>query len=257
MLRLRCDFHSDALKLATSMTVLLPQRPSTTQIGMASTVRPEGTTPVLYLLHGLSDDDTIWGRRTSIERYVSELGLAVVMPQVHRSYYTDVAGGDGRYGSFIADELPELVADSFQVSTRREDTFVAGLSMGGYGAFKLALHRPDRFAAAGSLSGVLDVATMAAEGKRPELNRTIWGEAGPAGTADDLIHVLDQASSGDLPKLWTTCGSEDPLLEHQRRFVATAAERGIAVTAEEHPGQHDWDFWDTQVQRFLAWLPLT
>src|SRR5690606_33749942 len=135
MMRLRCDFHSSALGLATSMTVLLPQRDAAGQIGVGGGVR-DGGTPVLYLLHGLSDDDTIWGRRTSIERYVSDLGLAVVMPQVHRSFYSDVVGGDGNYWQFIADELPQLVADSFQVSARREDTFVAGLSMGGYGAMK-------------------------------------------------------------------------------------------------------------------------
>ncbi|HIT77091.1 MAG TPA: esterase family protein [Candidatus Avipropionibacterium avicola] len=255
MLRMRCDFHSDALKLATSMTVLLPQRPSASQIGMASGFRPSGT-PVLYLLHGLSDDDTIWGRRTSIERYVSELGLAVVMPQVHRSFYSDVVSGDGAYWSFIADELPQLVADSFQVSTRREDTFVAGLSMGGYGAFKLALHRPDRFAAAGSLSGVLDVAAMVTEDRRPEVTRTVWGDDGPEGTDDDLLHVLDRVDPTALPRLWTTCGTDDPLVANQRRFVEAAARRGIEVTADEHPGRHSWDFWDTHVQRFLEWLEL-
>jgi S-formylglutathione hydrolase FrmB len=96
---------------------------------------------VLYLLHGLSDDDTAWLRRTSIERYVSELGLAVVMPQVHRSFYSDELHGL-RYWTFLSDELPQLVDSFFHVSTRREDTFVAGLSMGGYGALKWALRQP-------------------------------------------------------------------------------------------------------------------
>ena len=103
MAHLRCDFYSEALGLSTTMTVILPQQTST-QIGMTG-VADAGPPPVLYLLHGLSDDDTIWLRRTSIERYVAPLGLAVVMPQVHRSFYTDEAYG-GRYWTFLSEELP-------------------------------------------------------------------------------------------------------------------------------------------------------
>src|SRR5215211_3786089 len=154
MAHLRCDFFSDTLGLSTSMTVILPQ-PTQNQIGMAGAAA-EGPPPVLYLLHGLSDDDTIWLRRTSIERYVAPLGLAVVMPQVHRSFYTDEHYG-GRYWTFLSEELPDLVGSWFQVSQRREDTFVAGLSMGGYGALKWALRQAGRFAAAACLSGAVNV----------------------------------------------------------------------------------------------------
>src|SRR5919199_4817483 len=157
MALLRCDFFSDALSLSTSMTVILPQQTST-QIGLVGAVGDEPP-PVLYLLHGLSDDDTIWLRRTSIERYVAPLGLAVVMPQVHRSFYRDEAYG-GKYWTFVSEELPELVRRFFRVSQTRDDTFVAGLSMGGYGALKLALRQPERFAAAASLSGALDVVAL-------------------------------------------------------------------------------------------------
>ena len=182
MIHARCDFYSESIELSTSMTVLLPQE-TTTQIGMGGAVRPHGT-PVLYLLHGLSDDDTIWLRRTSIERYAAELGIAVVMPQVHRSFYSDVVGG-GRYWELVAEELPQIVHSSFAVSTRREDTFVAGLSMGGYGAMKLALRRPERFAAAGSLSGVLDIAALAEADDRDPLLSSVWGGESPSETDDD------------------------------------------------------------------------
>src|SRR4051794_5571316 len=113
MALVRCDFFSDALSLSTSMTVILPQ-PTTTQIGMTGDASDEPP-PVLYLLHGLSDDDTIWLRRTSIERYVAPLGLAVVMPQVHRSFYADEEYG-GSYWTFVSEELPSLVARFFRVS---------------------------------------------------------------------------------------------------------------------------------------------
>jgi S-formylglutathione hydrolase FrmB len=158
MAHLRCDFFSETLALSTSMTVILPQATST-QIGMTGQAGTEPP-PVLYLLHGLSDDHTIWLRRTSIERYVAPLGLAVVMPQVHRSFYVDEVYG-GRYWTFLCEELPALVASFFRVSTRPEDTFVAGLSMGGYGALRWALKQPMRLGAAVSLSGAVNVAGCA------------------------------------------------------------------------------------------------
>ena len=254
MAHLRVDFFSDALSLSTSMTVLLPQR-TTTQIGMTGRTG-DGPPPVLYLLHGLSDDDTIWLRRTSIERYVAPLGLAVVMPQVHRSFYTDEAYG-GRYWTFLSEELPSLVASWFQVSQRREDTFVAGLSMGGYGALKWALRRPDRFAAAASLSGAVDVAGLRTQRVRPEDPRLfdrVFG--GPAAGPDDLLWLLDQADPASLPPLYLCCGTEDALIDDNRRFEDRARATGAAVTTDFGPGEHEWGYWDTTIQDVLAWLPL-
>lgn len=117
------------------------------QIGMNGSQK-KSSYPVLYLLHGLSDDHTIWHRRTSIERYVSALGLAVVMPNVGKSFYTDMANG-GNYFTFITEELPTLVQSYFPVSAKREDNFIAGLSMGGYGAFKVALSCPEKICGGG------------------------------------------------------------------------------------------------------------
>src|SRR6476620_7902799 len=137
MALVRCDFFSEVLEVGTSVTVLLPQA-SEQQIGVVSTASTnDGDFPVLYLLHGLSDDSTAWLRYSSIERYTAPLGLAVVMPQVQRSFYADEVHGE-RFFTFLSDELPRVVASFFRVSRRREDTFVAGLSMGGYGALKWA-----------------------------------------------------------------------------------------------------------------------
>src|SRR5918912_1574630 len=209
MALLRCDVFSDALGLSTSLTVILPQ-PTTTQIGMEGDAGDEPP-PVLYLLHGLSDDDTIWTRRTSIERYVAPLGLAVVMPQVHRSFYTDEAYG-GRYWSFVAEELPEIVERFFRVSQRREDTFVAGLSMGGYGALKWALRRPERFAAAASLSGALDLDVV--RHSDPSLWRDVFGGGDPR-PSDDVFRLLE--SCPEPPRLYLACGTEDPLHDGNHR----------------------------------------
>lgn len=257
MALIRCDFFSEALQLSTTMTVVLPQATST-QIGMTGVVGAAGRHPTLYLLHGLSDDDSIWLRRTSIERYVAPLGLAVVMPQVHRSFYADQVHG-GRYWTFLSEELPALAQSFFPLSPRREDTFVAGLSMGGYGALKWALRTPQRFAAAASLSGALDLADGSLRRDLPDLYRTTFGDGPVAGTPDDLLWLLDRAgaSGADLPALYLACGTEDPLLGQNQSFLASAEASGIPVTVDLGPGEHEWGYWDDRIQDVLAWLPLS
>jgi len=251
---IRCDFFSDVLELSTSMTVILPQATST-QIGLSGSARA-GAFPTLYLLHGLSDDDSSWVRRTSIERYVAPLGLAVVMPQVNRSFYADEAHGN-RYWTFLSEELPEIVSHFFRVSERRSDTFVAGLSMGGYGALKWALRQPERFAAAASLSGALDVAGKERSGQwRPDLVHRVFGDGPVTGTGNDLVWLLEQADVPALPQLYVCCGTEDDLIEDNRSFVAAAGDRGVAPTVDFGPGGHDWAYWDRTIQDVLAWLPL-
>ena len=253
MAHLRCDFFSEVLGLSTSMTVLLPQQ-TRSQIGMAGSAGPDAP-PVLYLLHGLSDDDTTWLRRTSIERHVAPLGLAVVMPQVHRSFYSDEVHGS-RYWTFLSEELPAVVQSFFRVSDRRSDTFVAGLSMGGYGAMKWALREPGRFAAAASLSGSLDMADPQRWRDKPELMRHIFGDNEVAGSDVDLMALLDRADPAELPELFLCCGTQDRLIRCNRDFVARADRAGIPVRSDFGPGEHSWDYWDARIQDVLAWLPL-
>ena len=246
-----CSFYSDALELSTAMTVLLPQRTST-QIGMADAAAGEHGAPVLYLLHGLSDDHTTWQRRTSVERYVAPLGLAVVMPAVSRSFYADERHGQ-RYWTFLTQELPQVVRSFFRVSERPEDTYVAGLSMGGYGALKWALQEPSRFAAAASIAGAVDVVGLAGRGERRDLFDRVFG--GTPGPTDDLYALLAGSDAAALPPLHVSCGTADQLLDSNQRFARAASEAGARVTTDWRPGEHDWDFFDAELQRVLAWLP--
>lgn len=256
MALIRCEFFSDVLELSTSMTVILPQATSA-QIGMEGVVSESGRHPTLYLLHGLSDDHSTWVRRTAIERYVAPLGLAVVMPQVHRSFYTDEVHG-GRYWTFLTEELPEITQSFFPVTDRREDTFVAGLSMGGYGAFKWALRHPDKFAAAASLSGTLDIPALQKEGQFPDVLDRVFGNRPVAGTSEDLLWLLEQVghARAELPALYLACGTEDHLIEHNNTFIDAARANAIPLTVTLSPGEHEWGYWDAAIQEVLAWLPL-
>lgn len=250
MALISCDFFSEVLEVGASMTVLLPER-ATGQIGLDGTPSDGRPPPVLYLLHGLSDDHTTWSRRTSIERYAAPLGLAVVMPGVQRSFYADEVHGS-RYWTFLHEELPEVVASLFRVSTRREDTFVAGLSMGGYGALKWALREPSRFAAVASMSGVVDVQARADE--RGALFDQIFG--GLPTADDDLFALLARADPGQLPPMHLSCGTEDRLLAGSQEFADAARERGLDPVVDFRPGGHEWGFWDTEIAQVLSWLPL-
>jgi len=245
-------WFSEVLGLSTTATVILPQQDN--EAGVPGAAIPERL-PTLYLLHGLSQDDASWTRHTALERYVAGMPLAVVMPAVHRSYYANQADGS-RYFEHLAEELPEAMRGFFPLSGLREDTFVAGLSMGGYGAMKLALRRPERFAAAASLSGGLDVTGK--PNSYPEEWRRTFGSPSDARDAhENVIDLVRRADSASLPRLWAWCGTEDFLLEESRTFRDACAGAGVPLEYSESPGAHDWPAWDEQIPRVLDWLPLS
>jgi S-formylglutathione hydrolase FrmB len=250
MALIRCDFFSEALEVGTSITVVLPQ-PTEGQIGVTPGA-DDAPPPLLYLLHGRTDDHTAWLRYTSIERYASAAGVAVVMPAVARSFYADEAHGY-RYWTYLSEELPGIVQRFFRISDRREDTFVAGLSMGGYGALKWALHQPERFAAAASLSGAVDVVAFAQDPTRREelVGRVFGGEPRPD---DDLFALLEAADPAALPDLYVSCGTEDHLYKYNVRLVDALRARGLDPVVDFRPGEHEWGFWDTDIQNVLAWM---
>lgn len=259
MALIHCDFFSHSLKLMSSVVVILPQ-PAPARPGKLPKARPRRY-PVLYLLHGLSDDHSVWTRRTNIERYVDGMNLAVVMPAVHRSFYTDMAGVDFRYWTYISEELPNIMRSLFPISDRREDTFAAGLSMGGYGAFKLALSHPERFAAAASLSGALNMGASHRI-KDPVWRQELTGIFGDLrklkNSPHDLFALAKQvAVSGEpMPKLFQWCGTEDFLYKDNVLFREHALGLGLDLTYSEGPGEHEWGAWDHMIQHVLEWLPI-
>lgn len=249
-------FFSDTLGFHTSLYMLLPKRPLQE---MKSKRAPKYRT--LYLLHGHSDDHTAWQRFTSIERYAENLDLAVVMPAVHLSFYNDMAHG-GEYWQFISEEVPTLVRELFSLSSARKDNFVAGLSMGGYGAFKMALTHPERFAAAASLSGALDIQAMV-DPNDPRSNkawreemRMVFGDINKVpGSKHDLFTLAKRVAKGSVrPRLYQCCGTEDQLYKENLRFRDMVNKLPLDLTYEEGPGKHDWEYWDRMIQRVLDWM---
>lgn len=253
---LELKYHSDALGMGVSVNVVLPEK-AKTLIGMNANGASSPTYKTLYLLHGLSDDHSIWMRRTSIERYAADYGIAVVMPSVARSWYTDTAYGM-KYLTFVSCELPAVCQSYFRgMSARREDNLVAGLSMGGYGAVKVALTRPDLFGYCASFSGVLDVVNM----WEPSLWREgrfifgcdLTGFSDLAGTKHDLFALATRMKDSNIPfpELYLWCGESDSLLGNNRKFHEHLLSLGVEHTYAESPGNHSWPYWDEQIQKTL------
>jgi S-formylglutathione hydrolase FrmB len=246
-------WRSDVLGKQTTMQVILP-----------SVGRPPY--PTFYLLHGLSDDSTIWLRRSRIEAYVRELPLIVVMPDGYRGFYTDNAAGPA-YARHFGEELPEFVERNFPARPARGARAIGGLSMGGYGALRVALGYPEKFCSANSHSGALmrlnlDLGPRAARRDRifrkhppaffSEMQR-IFGRR-PMGTRHDLLALIRRARRRHrrLPRILIDCGTEDSLLEYNRTFHRELQDLEVRHLYREFPGGHDWDYWDLHVREALA-----
>jgi S-formylglutathione hydrolase FrmB len=227
-------YHSKALSIQSSAWVILPDGP--------------GPFSVLYLLHGYSDDHTIWCRRTSLERYAEIYpSLMIVMPAGGHSFYCDAVKGPAFESAIVADLIP-YIDRTFRTSAERAARAIGGLSMGGYGAIKLALQYPDLFVSAHSHSGALDFG----HGWRSDFIdvTTILGKEAKGGGRNDCYKLA--AECPRLPALWIDCGKDDFLLEQNRSFHAHLKKLKIAHKYQEFPGQHNWEYWDLHIREALV-----
>ncbi|HOI85163.1 MAG TPA: alpha/beta hydrolase family protein [Acholeplasmataceae bacterium] len=239
--------RSNALELNTTVNVLIPQD-----------VKKNEKLKVLYLYHGYIGDHTDWMRYTSLERYAWAYRYAIVMPAVNNSYYMDTASGMN-YFTYVSKELPELMTTLLPISDKREDSYLCGLSMGGYGAFKVALTYPERFSKAASLSGALDIEEirrLADDQPRNVWFNSVFGMKPTQHTPVDLRHLIELHLKHDvkLPELFIGCGTEDFLYKDNVKFHEFLNQQGVNHTYVESPGVHDWAFWDQYIQKVLAWL---
>ena len=230
------QFFSAALNVASSVNVIMPE--ANQGIGMGAS-RDERLPKVLYLLHGYSDDHSIWMRRTSVERYAANHNLAVIMPAVNHSFYCNEVYGE-KYWDYVSSELPKTMHRFLRLSDRPEDTYVAGLSMGGYGAMRLALTYPESFAAAASFSGT-------------EVDRVFGEKREIKGTENDLFFLMEKnAKAAKKPWLYVSCGTKDFLFDQHKAFAPALRKNGWEVISHEEPDAvHEWGFWDEQIKAFI------
>jgi len=267
---IRFNFLSKYLGYQTNVTISLP-RPH--EEDGADFYRPGMKFQTLYLLHGYSGDSTDYADFTGIVRYADDARIAVVMPSAYNGFYTDNPKGP-RYWRYVSEELPQVCQSLFPLSTLREDNFVAGLSMGGHGAMKMAIMKPESFAAVLCMSGAspnpdkIKEAAAQRRLRRPPADdlptvdyETLYGDLDAfKGSVNDVWHYakLNVKQGKPLPRFFISVGDKDFLLKQVEDAVAYLADLGYDTTYELVPGYgHEWDFWDLTLRKALReWLPL-
>lgn len=250
---LELHFHAESLGMEVAVNVILPEIAK-----KQSETGKDMSYKTMYLFHGLSDDYSMWMRRTSIERYATEYGIAVVMPSVARSWYTDTIS-NSKYFTFVTKELPDVCRSYFRgMSHKREDTIVAGLSMGGYGAIKAALSCPERFGYCASLSGALDLSERSdyMDDWRGIFDYQLKSPLELKDTQHDVFAIARKNYETEIPfpRLYMWCGESDSFYKCNRRFHAMLDEFGVEHLYEESEGGHSWPWWDQHIQSALKYL---
>ncbi len=216
----------------------------------------EGTAkplPTLYLLHGLHGCETDWFQLTRVPLWARELGLAVICPAGENSFYglQEATGVD--YLRFIAEELPAFTRKLFPLSSKREETFIGGLSMGGHGALMAGLSHPETFGKIVALSSALEPWRLM-EGNRPETVRQPRYAQAVFGGDHARWDPLYGVEPSGTPQVWMGCGASDALAPLNRAFVERMREKGLPVHYEETEGDHCWAYWDREMGRGMRWL---
>ncbi len=268
----KIDYQSQAMDQKMGVCVIIPEN----KWGHSLADRPVGYRyPTLWLLCGGGYDHTDWLRFSPIEYLAAKKGVAVVLPGISYAGYMDTAEGDYRYWTQISRELPQYLRKVFPLSERREDNFVAGFSMGGYGAFKFAMQRPEMFAACGNFSGPIGIIPRTPIAPDEKLGQpclrddfcekqfgTLWAAFGSAAklrnTESDNLYMLEQhVKVGTvLPKFYMAIGAQDPGAQDGYAVMDYMTSLGLEFTQVRDQGMHDWQYCNRHVEAFLDWITL-
>lgn len=220
----------------------------------------------LYLLHGGFGNYTDYLSGTRIQRWAEEHNLAVIMPSGENQFYIDKPDQDEYYGAYVAEELVEFTRKMFPLSDKKADTFIAGLSMGGYGALVNGLKYHETFSHIGAFSPALMIDDIVNQTelsaitgwKRGFYERVFDGVETIVESDKDYRYLIDQLieNGHDIPKMYLPIGGADFLLGRVREYHDFLVDRQVAHNYSEGEGGHDWDFWDTELKKFIEWLPL-
>jgi S-formylglutathione hydrolase FrmB len=242
------DFYSRELKMSTLLTVIAPD---SVRIGQ----KPLSERKCLYFLHGLSDDSTAALRLSRIELFARDADIVVVLPSVGRSMYCDGVLGQN-YFTHVADEIPEYLGLMMGLSRLREDNHIAGISMGGMGAAKVALTYPERYASVALFSGLLDIKQLlpvVEDWHRIEFPFLFAEEINIDTTPLNPINLLDAKRHADLDIL-VRCGKQDDLFGMSKAFFKKAEALGLRVKGVFEDGAHEWRLWDRYLDEYIAGL---
>lgn len=263
MALLQANLFSKSLMRTVTIHVILPVDKLAPDGNFIHRSRPFKT---LYLLHGILGNYTDWVFGTRIQRWAQDENLAVVMPSGENHFYVDLAVPGSQYGEFTGKELVELTRAMFPLSHKREDTFIGGLSMGGYGALVNGLKYNNTFSRIIALSTafILNEAVNSTEDslvpfQKKSFYTSIFGDVAllPDSAADYHQLILSLIEKGAvIPDIFMACGTEDPLLDSNRAYERFLTEHNVKHTYLEGSGSHEWDFWDTYIRKALDWLPL-
>ena len=213
----------------------------------------------LYLLHGIGGSDIDWLIGTCLGLYAENANIAVIMPAGENGFYTDNTAVE-RYGEFVGQELVEATRAMFNLSHKKEDTAIGGLSMGGYGALRNGLKYADTFGKIVALSAALVVDDIDQSGNLafPPFNTLeyfgkVFGDISAVQGSDLDVKALADKHAKDV-EIFMACGTEDFLLAKNRAYRDYLAQIGANFTYSEGPGGHDWGFWDTYIEKAIGWL---
>jgi len=234
-------FHSAALNRDMQYRVVLPLR-----------MAPGQKLPVVYLLHGGGGGFRDWTNDSDVAHF-AESGLILVMPEGASSYYANaVDPPQDRYEDYIVSDLIAEVESKLPATTGRSNRAIVGVSMGGFGAVKLALRHPELFIFAGGISSAIDVPRRAFSIKRLQQSRhynSIFGSSGSQTRRDNDPFALARTANPEAaPYLFLTCGEQEGLPPANREFAKLLEARHFRYEFHTVPGGHDWNQWN-------AWLP--
>ncbi len=232
----KCTFRSAFLSNDTNFNMILPDK----------RFRPP---KVMYLLHGYQQHFGSWLNQSSVARYAAGKNLAVIMPDGGRSFYSDMTTGENYY-TYITKELPYFIKAQFGIDPSPEDTAIAGLSMGGYGALKIGLSKPDRYKTIGAFSPACNIIKIAED--NPLLARAICGDIQLKGSIHDLYHLGEEAAKAEKPpRIYHYCGNRDFMLEDNRNLRDFLYSLPFDYHYCEEEGAHEWPLWDKWVKEFI------
>ena len=259
MALLQVSYSSVALKRTIPLLVILPVDKISFET-MSYGGEPDKKYKTLYLLHGIFGNHTDWVSGTRIQRWAEEKNLCVVMPAGENSFYINGTLPSSDYSDLIGKELVEVTRRMFPLSRKREDTYIAGLSMGGYGALYNGMKYSHTFGYIAALSAACNLldsreSTLGVNKLFGKYEEAVVSEKNTWVGIEKLAERVKKGEA-EAPEFFVACGLQDGLLPASRKLKKLLEENDFRVTYLEEDGGHEWDFWDRNIKRVLDWLPL-